>query len=96
MPGGENTVTDTLRGIIERITYHSEETGYTVAQLTPDGAGYTVPVIGPMLGINVGESVGALGVKVQAQLAVDFLEADVRVHQPAMWTRLLEEGARLA
>lgn len=48
---------DTLRGTVERITYHNEETGYTVAQLMPEGHGYTVPVIGNMLGVNVGESV---------------------------------------
>ncbi len=29
---------DTLRGTIERITYHNEENGYTVAQLMPERA----------------------------------------------------------
>ncbi len=48
---------DTLRGTIERLTYHNEETGYTVAQLMPEGQSYTVTVVGAMLGINVGESV---------------------------------------
>ncbi|MDH7487267.1 MAG: ATP-dependent RecD-like DNA helicase [Anaerolineae bacterium] len=51
----------TLKGIIERITFHSEEDGYTVAQLTPEGKEYTVPVVGNMLGINVGESVELSG-----------------------------------
>lgn len=53
---------DILRGTIERITFHNEENGYTVAQLQPDGAAYTVAVIGAMLGINVGESVELRGV----------------------------------
>jgi len=54
---------DTLRGTIERITYHNEENGYTVAQLMPESAStwggqpQVVTVIGNMLGINVGESV---------------------------------------
>ncbi len=54
---------DTLRGTIERITYHNEENGYTVAQLMPEraptwgGQPQLVTVIGNMLGINVGESV---------------------------------------
>jgi exodeoxyribonuclease V alpha subunit len=52
---------ETLRGNIERITFHNEENGYTVAQLTPDGRSYTVTVIGNMLGINVGESVEMTG-----------------------------------
>lgn len=48
---------ETLRGTIERITYHNEENGYTVAQVQPEGASYTVAVVGNMLGVNVGESV---------------------------------------
>ncbi len=48
---------ETLRGTIERITYHNEENGYTVVQVQPEGANYTVAVVGNMLGINVGESV---------------------------------------
>ena len=50
-------MTDILRGTVERITYHNEENGYTVAQLMPEGQSYTVTVVGNMLGINVGESV---------------------------------------
>ena len=51
----------TLKGAIERITFHSEENGYTVAHLTPEGKAYTVPVVGSMLGINVGETVELAG-----------------------------------
>nr|MBC8254155.1 hypothetical protein [Ardenticatenia bacterium] len=50
-----------LKGVIERITFHGEEDGYTVAQLTPEGKEYTVPIVGNMLGINVGESVELSG-----------------------------------
>ncbi|MEM7538066.1 MAG: AAA family ATPase [Chloroflexota bacterium] len=65
---------DTLRGVIERITYHNEENGYTVAKLTPErgtsSGGYAPPnfrfnrevaVVGNMMGINVGESVELRG-----------------------------------
>jgi hypothetical protein len=34
---------DILRGTIERITYHHEENGYTVAPLLPDGQALLVP-----------------------------------------------------
>ena len=54
-------MSDILRGTIERITYHNEENGYTVAQLMPEGQAYTVTVVGNMLGINVGESVAVDG-----------------------------------
>ena len=30
---------DLLRGVVERLTYHNEETGYTVAKLTPEMRG---------------------------------------------------------
>ncbi len=59
----KSVAADTLRGTIERITYHNEENGYTVAQLMPEststwgGQPQLVTVIGNMLGINVGESV---------------------------------------
>ena len=59
---------DTLRGIVERITFHNEENGYTVAKLVPEGApSYMVgrdreiAIIGNMPGINVGESLELLG-----------------------------------
>jgi exodeoxyribonuclease V alpha subunit len=59
---------DTLRGVVERITYHNEENGYTVAKLTPERTGSTlfgvereVAIVGNMLGLNVGESVELTG-----------------------------------
>jgi exodeoxyribonuclease V alpha subunit len=59
---------DTLRGVVERITYHNEENGYTVAKLTPEFIGHTrfdasreVAIVGNMLGLNVGESVELTG-----------------------------------
>jgi len=64
---------NTLRGVIERITYHNEENGYTVAKLTPEGGqgpmgnsgsftrAYEIPIIGNMAGVNVGESVELQG-----------------------------------
>ena len=33
---------DTLRGVVERITFHNEENGYTVAKLTPESAARTL------------------------------------------------------
>jgi exodeoxyribonuclease V alpha subunit len=59
---------DTLRGVIERITYHNEENGYTVAKLAPEfahrtsvGAEREVAIIGNMVGVHVGESVELSG-----------------------------------
>ncbi len=75
---------ETLRGVIERITYHNEENGYTVAQLTPEGASYTVTVVGNMLGINVGESVAITGVwAAHPQYGRQFKAEAVRTVLPA-------------
>ncbi len=59
---------DSLRGVVERITYHNEENGYTVAKLMPEHDGRTlfgtereVPIVGNMLGLNVGEFVELTG-----------------------------------
>ena len=55
---------DMLRGVIERLTYHNEENGYTVAKLVPEsgprnlfGLAHEVAIVGKMAGINVGECV---------------------------------------
>lgn len=75
---------DTLRGTIERITYHNEENGYTVAQLQPEGQAYTVPVVGNMLGINVGESVIVSGAwAAHPQYGRQFKADSVRTVLPA-------------
>lgn len=59
---------DTLRGVIERITYHNEENGYTVAKLLPEsaqraffGADREVAIVGNMVGVHIGESVELTG-----------------------------------
>jgi exodeoxyribonuclease V alpha subunit len=62
-------MTDTLRGVVERITYHNEENGYTVARLMPErplehsfnARGREVTIVGNLPAINVGESVELTG-----------------------------------
>jgi exodeoxyribonuclease V alpha subunit len=62
-------IMDKLRGVIERITYHNEENGYTVAKLSPEsgggrggfGANREIAIIGNMAGVNIGESVELTG-----------------------------------
>lgn len=45
-----------LEGILERITYHSEVDGYTVARVQPRGKTYQVTIVGKLIGAQVGES----------------------------------------
>src|SRR5262249_34487383 len=45
-----------LEGVLERITYHSEQDGYTVARVQPRGKDHLVTIVGKLLGVQVGES----------------------------------------
>jgi len=47
-----------LQGVVERITFHNSDTGYTVAKVQPEGQrGDPVPVVGAMLSVSAGECV---------------------------------------
>ncbi len=75
---------ETLRGTIERITFHNEENGYTVAQLAPEGQSGTVTVVGAMLGINIGEAVELTGAwMAHPQYGRQFKAESVRAVLPA-------------
>ena len=46
----------TLEGTLERITFQSDDDGYTVARLVPRGRGYQVTVVGKLVGVRPGET----------------------------------------
>jgi exodeoxyribonuclease V alpha subunit len=54
-------VPDVLEGVIERVTYHAEESGYTVARLAVPGGRYLVTIVGAMGSAVAGESVRIFG-----------------------------------
>ena len=87
---------DVLRGVIERITYHNEETGYTVAKLTPEvraqsnvgqsgfGRNYEVAIVGTLVGVDVGESVELTGRwTIHAEYGRQFVVEGMRTVLPA-------------
>jgi exodeoxyribonuclease V alpha subunit len=81
---------DTLRGVVERLTYHNEETGYTVAKLAPEQSarlgseGRELTVVGNMMGVNVGESVELSGRwTVHAEYGRQFQVEQMRTVLPA-------------
>jgi exodeoxyribonuclease V alpha subunit len=55
-PANRDPHMPTLEGILERITYHSEQDGYTVARVQPRGKDHLVTIVGKLLGVQVGES----------------------------------------
>lgn len=53
---------DTLEGAIERITFHNEDNGYTVARLLPEGARDVITILGNFSNPVVGESLICHGI----------------------------------
>lgn len=49
-------LSQTLEGVLERITYQNDENGYTIAKILPKGKIQPVTVVGALAGVQVGES----------------------------------------
>ena len=82
---------DFLRGVIERITFHNEENGYTVAKLAVEQPTRELPhwqkeapIVGNMVGVNVGEAVELRGRwEVHPQYGKQFTVSGMRSVLPA-------------
>jgi exodeoxyribonuclease V alpha subunit len=73
-----------LEGVLERLTFHNEENGYTVARLIPTGKNYEVTVVGILAGVNVGESLRLFGLwTTHPQYGRQFEVRTYTVHHPA-------------
>ncbi len=80
-----------LRGVIERITFHNEENGYTVAKLAPEKPASQLPhrqreaaVVGSMAGVAVGEAVELRGRwETHRQYGKQFVVDEMRSVLPA-------------
>lgn len=59
-PGNPETL-DTLRGVLDHVTYQNEETGYTIARLLPEGSAAPVTIVGVISALNLGETVEVRG-----------------------------------
>ncbi|MFB4268656.1 ATP-dependent RecD-like DNA helicase [Nonomuraea sp. GTA35] len=61
-PGAEGPPASIIDGVLERITYANEETGYTIARVATERSGADLlTVVGPLLGAQVGESLRMRG-----------------------------------
>lgn len=98
---GARPALKTLAGVIERITYQNEETGYTVARLLPErgrdneatpdrGDGNLVTVVGNMVGVAPGEALELTGLwKSHPRHGWQFTVENYRTRLPAT-----EQGIR--
>lgn len=50
-----------LAGVVEKIIFSNQETGYAVARLLPDGGGQSAVIIGFLAGIKEGEHIRSFG-----------------------------------
>ncbi|MBN1250467.1 MAG: ATP-dependent RecD-like DNA helicase [Anaerolineae bacterium] len=74
----------TLEGTLERLTFHNEENGYTVARLIPEGKSYEVTVVGNLAGVTVGESLSLKGIwTTHSRYGRQFEVQSFRVKLPA-------------
>lgn len=74
----------TLTGTLERVTFHNEQTGYTVARLTPLGRDHSVAIVGTLHGLAVGASLKLRGRWVtHAQYGKQFEIESYSEHLPA-------------
>lgn len=52
---------ETITGVVERITYHNEESGYGVIKVRVKGFSELIPFTGKFISINVGTIIEAKG-----------------------------------
>ncbi|BAZ47282.1 helicase, RecD/TraA family protein (plasmid) [Chondrocystis sp. NIES-4102] len=62
MPPAITNSLSTLTGVIERITFHSEESGYTVARLNTGNVKQLITVVGSFANIQAGQTLQLQGV----------------------------------
>jgi exodeoxyribonuclease V alpha subunit len=74
---------ETLRGLVERVTFHTEESGACVLKVRPDAGGETVTVLGKTPRVVAGERVEAAGCWVHnAEYGRQFKAEQLRLSPP--------------
>lgn len=72
-----------LRGLVERVTYHTEESGYCVLKVRPDRGNEVVAVLGKTPRVVAGERIEATGEWVQsADYGRQFKATSIRLSRP--------------
>jgi len=75
---------EVLKGIVERITYRSDETGYTVAKFRPEGKLEAITIVGEIASISPGETAVVEGYwTVHSQYGRQFKVTSYRMSYPS-------------
>jgi len=81
--GGTAAPTETLSGLVERVTYHNAENGFCVLRVKARGQRDLVAVVGHAASINAGEFISATGLwTTDREHGLQFKAAQVTTTQP--------------
>src|ERR1700681_1107512 len=94
-PERSTTPTDKLSGVIERVTFFNEESGFCVLRVKAPGHREEVTVIGSLPSVSAGEWLsGLMAVIVEATLRIVAIMNQVTENQIYAWRKLLTNGER--
>lgn len=83
----QKPATEALLGVVERLTYHSEESGYTVARFKVPRAGELVTIVGNFAAIQAGQTLQLQGTwRDHPKYGAQFQVAQYRETKPATIT----------
>lgn len=83
------TPSESLQGVIERLTYHSEESGYTVARLKTPRTSELVTIVGNFANIQAGQTLQLQGIwRDHPKFGAQFQVMQYRETKPATLTGL--------
>lgn len=86
-PNFSNPPTESLLGVVERLTYHSEESGYTIARIKPPAARDLVTIVGNFANIQAGQTLKLIGFwKEHPQYGLQFQVTQYEETKPATLT----------
>lgn len=84
-----NQPSEELQGVVERLTYHSESTGYTVARLKAPRVGELVTIVGNFANIQPGQTLHLTGTwRDHPKFGPQFQVSQYRETKPATLTGL--------
>ncbi len=88
-PPSAQPPTETLQGVVERLTYHSEQSGYTVARVKAPRTSELITIVGSFANIQAGQTLQLEGIwRDHPKYGAQFQVTQYRETKPATLTGL--------
>ena len=88
-PSSVQPPTETLQGVVERLTYHSEESGYTIARVKAPRTSELITIVGSFANIQAGQTLQLEGIwRDHPKYGAQFQVTQYRETKPATLTGL--------